>query len=92
MTSEGQSFATALLSSGVFSKMYASLIAIGYKTSAMDEVMLKISQAYENETDERIHKFVTILEPTLIIILSFFIGLILISFLLPLLGIMSGIG
>lgn len=89
---EGESFAKSLLLSGVFSKMYSSLISIGYKTSAMDDVMLNISKAYEKETDEKLHHFISILEPTLIIILSFFIGLILVSFLLPLLGIMSSIG
>ena len=88
----GESFAESILMSGLFSKMYSSIITIGYKTSAMDDVMLRISKAYEKETDEKIHQFVSILEPTLIIILSFFIGLILISFLLPLLGIMSSIG
>lgn len=92
LTSKGESFADAILSSGIFSKMYASLITIGYKTSTMDEVMLDISKAYENETDEKIASFISKLEPTLIIILSFFIGLILLSFLLPLLGIMSSIG
>ena len=88
----GESFAQSLLLSGIFSGMYSSIITIGYKTSAMDDVMLRISRAYEEETDEKLHRFVSTLEPTLIIILSFFIGLILISFLLPLLGIMSSIG
>lgn len=88
----GESFSKSLLEAGVFPKMYSSLITIGYKTSAMDDVMLNISKAYEKETDEKLHHFISILEPTLIIILSFFIGLILVSFLLPLLGIMSSIG
>jgi len=88
----GESFSQSLLQSGIFSQIYSSMITIGYKTSAMDNVMLNISKAYEKETDEKLHHFVSLLEPTLIIILSFFIGLILISFLLPLLGIMSSIG
>lgn len=89
---EGEVFSKSLLLSGIFSKMYSNIIAIGYKTSAMDDVMLHISKTYEEETDEKLHHLVSIIEPTLIIILSFFIGLILISFLLPLLGIMSSIG
>ncbi|MBQ1193875.1 MAG: type II secretion system F family protein [Lachnospiraceae bacterium] len=88
----GETFAKSLIDSNIFSKMYASLITIGYKTSSMDDVMLRLSKAYEQDTDERIRHFISILEPTLIIILSFFIGLILFSFLLPLLGIMSSIG
>lgn len=92
LIADGESFPNSLLKSGIFSKMYSSLITIGYKTSAMDEVMLQISKAYEKETDEKLNHLISILEPTLIIILSFFIGLILLSFLLPLLGIMSSIG
>ena len=89
---KGTSFSDSLLLSGLFSKVYSSMITIGYKTSAMDEVMLRISKAYETETDDSIRRFIAILEPSLIIVLSIFIGLILISFLLPLLGIMSSIG
>jgi len=88
----GENFSQALLQSGIFSKIYSSIIAIGYKTSAMDEVMLRISNSYEKEIDAKLRRFISILEPTLIIVLSFFIGLILLSFLLPLLGIMSSIG
>jgi type IV pilus assembly protein PilC len=88
----GEGFSNALLSAGIFSKTYASRISIGYKTGGMDNVMLKIGTAYEQETEERLDHFISILEPTLVIILSLFIGLILISFLLPLLGIMSSIG
>lgn len=88
----GEPFISSLLLSGIFSKVYSSMMTIGFKTGSMDDIMQKISEAYEDETDEKLRHFISILEPTLIVILSFFIGLILISFLLPLLGIMSSIG
>jgi type IV pilus assembly protein PilC len=88
----GEGFGQALLGSGIFSGLYASWITIGFKTGAMDEVMARISRAYEEEAQSRLDRFISALEPTLVIILSVFIGLILISFLLPLLGIMSSIG
>ena len=88
----GEGFVRSLLLSGIFSKIYSSIITIGYKTGSIDDVMKNISDAYEEETDDRLRQFISMLEPTLIIILSFFIGLILISFLLPLLGIMASIG
>lgn len=88
----GASFDRALLSSHIFSQLYASWISIGYKTGAMDEVMKRISESYENDTDEQMAHLISVLEPTLVIILCFFIGLILISLLLPLLGILSSIG
>lgn len=88
----GEGFVKSLLLSGVFSKIYSSIITIGYKTGSIDDVMHNISIAYEEETDEELRHFISVLEPTLIIILSFIIGVILISFLLPLLGIMASIG
>lgn len=90
--SHGETFAEALLKSNIFSKMYSSWIAIGAKTGSMDNVMQHICEAYQNETDEKLSRYISILEPTLVIILCLFIGLILVSFLLPLLGIMSSIG
>lgn len=88
----GDTFASALLSSGIFSKMYSSWISIGSKTGSMDDIMKHICESYEEETDEKLNHFINILEPTLVVTLCCFIGLILVSFLLPLLGIMSSIG
>lgn len=88
----GATFDRALLSSHIFSQLYASWITIGYKTGAMDDVMKRICNAYEDDSDEQLSHMIGILEPTLVIILCVFIGLILISLLLPLLGIMSSIG
>ena len=92
LTASGRGFAEAVLTSGIFSKIYTSMITIAFRTGSMDEVMHQISEEYEEETDRQIAGFISVLEPTLVIILSIFIGLILISFLLPLIGIMSSIG
>lgn len=67
--SQGENFAKALLLSGCFSEMYSSMIVIGYKTSAMDDVMLRVSKAYEKEADEKLPQFISLLEPSLIIVL-----------------------
>lgn len=90
--SHGDTFSDALLKSSIFSKIYSSWIAIGTRTGSMDDVMTKICAAYEDDTDSRIGRYISVLEPVLIVILCVFIGLILISFLLPLLGIMASIG
>lgn len=88
----GQSFSSSIIAAGIFDKLYSSMITIASRTGSMDQIMSKISKEYEAEIDRKIIRFITRLEPTLIIILSIVIGLILISFLLPLVGIMSGIG
>lgn len=89
---QGETLDKALLLSGIFSQMYASWISIGYRTGDMDLIMEQICSSYEEDADEQISHILSLLEPTLVIILCFFVGLILISFLLPLLGILSSIG
>lgn len=88
----GETFDRALLLSGIFSQIYASWITIGCQTGSMDGIMKRISEAYENEADKRLSRLINVLEPLLVVLLCIFIGLILISFLLPLLGIMTSIG
>lgn len=92
LVKNGETFPHALLHAGIFSQMHAGLISIGSKTGAMDDIMKHISTAYDEESEHLVDRFISALEPTLVIILCFLIGLILISFLLPLLGIMSSIG
>ena len=92
MIASGKSFAEAILSTHIFDRIYVSMISIGFRTGTLDEVMAKISEEYEDAIENRIAKFIAILEPTLVIILSVVIGSVLISFLLPLIGIMSSIG
>jgi len=90
--SQGETFSDALLKSSIFSKIYSSWIAVGTRTGSMDDVLARICASYEEDTDGRIGRYISVLEPVLIVILCVFIGLILISFLLPLLGIMASIG
>ena len=90
--SNGETFSEALLHSNIFSKMYSSWIAIGSKTGSMDEVMQHICTSCEGDTDARLSRFISVIEPAMVILLCIFIGFILVSFLLPLLGIISSIG
>ena len=68
------------------------MVAIGFRSGNIDTVMQNIADSYEKETDERMQSIISVLEPTLVIILSVIVGLILLSVILPLMGIMSSIG
>ena len=78
--------------SSIFSGIYTRMVSIGYKTGSMDDVMKQISVQYDEEIDARMTDLVAKLEPTLVAILSIVVGLILLSVMLPLMGIMSNIG
>ena len=68
------------------------MIAVGFKTGNVDEVMRKVADQYEEEVDNRIEKLIAVLEPSLVVALSIIVGVILLSVMLPLMGIMSSIG
>ena len=68
------------------------MVAIAVKTGDTDSVLGKIATIYDEETDKKIRSFIAIIEPTLVISLSLIVGLILLSVILPLLGIMTSIG
>ena len=53
--------------------------------------MDKIASQYEEEIDARLSSFITVLEPALVIVLSIVVGIILLSIMIPLMGIMAGL-
>lgn len=88
---EGADLSTALHQTGIFTGTYARIAAIGEKAGSMDQAMSHISSEYEYAANSRINRLIALLEPTLVIILSLVVGIILFSVMLPLLGIMSGL-
>lgn len=91
LIANGSDFVSALCSAGIFTGMYAKMASIGAKTGAADQAMEQIAALYQNEIDTRINNTLAILEPTIVISLSLIVGVILLSVMLPLMGIMSGI-
>lgn len=88
---EGEDLSHALFSSGMFTGVYSRMVSIGSKTGAMDQVMEQIADLYQEDIDTRMNNALAVLEPTLVILLSLIVGVILLSVMLPLMGIMSSI-
>ena len=89
---DGSNFSEALNKAGIFNHLYSRMIFVGVKSGNVDVVLDKIATYYEDDTDRRLNNFISIIEPTLVISLSLVVGLILLSVILPLMGIMSGLG
>lgn len=88
----GSNFSEALSDSNIFNSLHSRMVAVGFRSGNIDTVMNRIADSYEKETDRKIQSILSILEPTLVIILSLIVGLILLSVILPLMGIMASIG
>lgn len=82
----------ALKNAGIFSGLYASLMRAGFKAGEQDAVMERIAVRYREDTDEKLYRLIGAIEPTLVIALSVIVGLILLSVILPLIGVMSNLG
>ena len=76
--------------SGIFGGLYGRMAILGAKTGNMENVLEKVATTYQEEADEEINDFIAVVEPTLVIVLSVIVGIILLSVMLPLLNIMSG--
>ena len=87
----GSPLTESLSKSGIFTGMQARLLLIGDKTGSLDDAMDRIASHYQDDLDESIQNAISVIEPTLVAILSILVGLILLSVMMPLLGILSGI-
>ncbi|MCD8105865.1 MAG: type II secretion system F family protein [Lachnospiraceae bacterium] len=89
---EGLDFGEALRESGVFTGLNARMASIGFRTGSAETALEEISARCQEDADARIQSAVGALEPALTAVLSILTGLILVSVMLPLLGVMSNIG
>jgi len=80
----GETIAQPLRQTGVFPPMVAQMIGAGESTGALDTMLAKIADFYEDEVDIAVAGLLTILEPVMICVLGIIVGGIVISMYLPL--------
>ena len=80
---EGRTIVDPLRESGVFPNMVTQMIGVGEATGAMDAMLQKIADFYEDEVDAATKNLLTLLEPIMIAFLGVVVGGIVISLYLP---------
>src|SRR5215469_2239148 len=81
---EGKSLTEPLKETDVFPGMVTQMIAVGEQTGAMDAMLQKIADFYEEEVDAAVKDLLTALEPVMIVFLGVVVGGVVISMYLPL--------
>jgi type IV pilus assembly protein PilC len=81
---EGKSLTEPLKDSAVFPGMVTQMISVGEQTGAMDAMLSKIADFYEDEVDAAVKDLLTALEPVMIVVLGLVVGGVVISMYLPL--------
>ncbi len=90
--SGGKTIADPLAASGVFPKMVTHMIAVGESTGALDAMLGKIADFYEDEVDQAVTSLTALLEPMMMVFLGIVIGFIVIAMYLPIFKMASAIG
>jgi type IV pilus assembly protein PilC len=85
----GLTVAQPLKESGVFPPMVVQMIGVGEQTGALDAMLSKIADFYEEEVDQAVANLLTLMEPVMILFLGVTVGGIVISMYLPLFDLIS---
>jgi type IV pilus assembly protein PilC len=88
---EGESIVQPLEASGAFPPMAISMIDVGEETGQLPEMLLKIADVYDDETDNSVAALTSMLEPIMIVFLALVVGTIVIALFMPLISIISGL-
>ncbi|MBW2264560.1 MAG: type II secretion system F family protein [Deltaproteobacteria bacterium] len=81
--SEGQTMANPLAESGVFPSMVCQMVAVGESTGALDSMLEKIADYYDDEVDSAVDNLTSMIEPFMMVFLGVTIGGLVISMYLP---------
>ena len=90
--SEGKTIAEPLQQSGVFPPMVVQMIAVGEATGAMDAMLSKIADFYDDEVDSAVGAMTAMLEPMLMVFLGVVVGGLVIAMYLPIFKIAGAVG
>jgi type IV pilus assembly protein PilC len=86
---EGQSFAATLLERKVVPDVAIKMIEVGESTGALQEMLNSLADFYDEEIDTEVSRFVTLIEPALLIIMGVVIAAIVLALYLPLFNLTS---
>jgi type IV pilus assembly protein PilC len=88
---EGKTIAGPLEETKVFPSMVVQMISVGEQTGALDAMLSKIADFYEDEVDEAVENLMALLEPVMILFLGIMIGGIVISMYMPMFSLIGKI-
>ncbi|MGH7341643.1 MAG: type II secretion system F family protein, partial [Candidatus Rokuibacteriota bacterium] len=90
--SEGKTIAEPLQQSGVFPSMVCQMISVGESTGALDNMLNKIADFYDDEVDAAVGALTALMEPMMMVFLGVVIGGLVIAMYLPIFKIAGAVG
>ncbi|MBU4462999.1 MAG: type II secretion system F family protein, partial [Proteobacteria bacterium] len=89
---EGRTMADPLSESGVFPSMVCQMISVGESTGALDEMLKKIADFYDDEVDQAVENMTALIEPFMLVFLGVVIGGLVVAMYLPIFKMAAAMG
>jgi type IV pilus assembly protein PilC len=90
--SEGRTIAEPLMETDIFPAMVVQMIAVGEATGALDTMLAKIADFYDDEVDTAVDAMTALLEPFMMVFLGGVVGGMIIAMYLPIFKMASVVG
>jgi len=90
--SEGKTIAEPLTKSGVFPGMVCQMISVGESTGALDTMLSKIADFYEDEVEAAVGALTSMIEPLLMVFLGGTVGFLVVAMYMPIFSMASAMG
>jgi type IV pilus assembly protein PilC len=88
---EGQAFAPALLARGVFPDVAVKMVEVGESTGALQEMLNSLADFYDEEIETEVARFITLIEPVILVIMGVVIALVVLALYMPLFELSSAL-
>jgi type IV pilus assembly protein PilC len=88
---EGRALATAMNDSGAFPDVAIKMVEVGESTGALQEMLNSLSDFYDEEIETNLGRFVTLVEPALLVIMGLVIAGLLLALYMPLFNLSSAL-
>ncbi|MBR3970797.1 MAG: type II secretion system F family protein [Ruminococcus sp.] len=88
---QGETLSAAITRTEIFESMFCSVIYVGEESGALDSILEKTSEYYEDESDSAVERLVHMVEPIMLIFMGLVIGMVVVGIYPALYGAMEGI-
>ena len=89
---EGQGFAGALRERAVFPDVAVKMVEVGESTGALQEMLNSLAEFYDEEIETEVGRFITLVEPVLLVIMGIIIAIVVLALYMPLFEMTSVVG
>jgi len=86
---EGETISVPLREAKIVDDMVVNMVDVGEETGALDDMLYKVADVYDEEVEVRVESMVALLEPIMVVVLGLIVGFIVIALFLPLIKLLN---